>query len=277
MNGDGDAGERPAVKRVTVPYLAGKKPRGEKITMLTAYDYPTARLVDEALVDIVFVGDSLGKEELGYKTTLPVTMEEMLHHVKAVRRGTKRALLLADMPFLSYQVNSDEAIRNAGRLLQEGGANAVKLEGGAPIAPTVRRLVDAGIPVVGHIGLTPQYVNAMGLSVQGRSGEEAERLKADAQAIQQAGAFAIVLELVPRLLAAEVSQMLAIPTIGIGSGPECDGQVLVTADLIGLRLGGKAHHHVKRYADVAPIIRDALVAFRNEVESGAFPAEEHSF
>jgi 3-methyl-2-oxobutanoate hydroxymethyltransferase len=272
-----DTGGKPAVKRVTVPFLAGKKPRGEKITMLTAYDYPTARLVDEAGVDIVFVGDSLGKEELGYKTTLPVTMEEMLHHVKAVRRGTKRALLLADMPFLSYQVNSDEAVRNAGRLLQEGGANAVKLEGGAAMAPTVRRLVDVGIPVVGHIGLTPQFVNAIGLSVQGRSGEEAERLKADALAIQQAGAFALVMELVPRFLAAEVSQMLTIPTIGIGSGPECDGQVLVTSDLIGLRLGGKSHHHVKRYADVATVIRDALVAFRNEVESGAFPSEEHSF
>lgn len=272
-----DGAERPAVKRVTVPYLAGKKPRGEKITMLTAYDYPTARLVDEAGVDIVFVGDSLGKEELGYKTTLPVTMEEMLHHVKAVRRGTKRALLLADMPFLSYQVNSDEAVRNAGRLLQEGGANAVKLEGGVVMASTVRRLVDVGIPVVGHVGLTPQYVNAIGLSVQGRSGEEAERLKADALAIQQAGAFAIVMELVPRLLAAEVSQMLAVPTIGIGSGPECDGQVLVTSDLIGLRLSGKSHHHVKKYADVATVIRDALVAFRNEVESGAFPSEEHSF
>lgn len=272
-----EAGGKPAVKRVTVPFLAGKKPRGEKITMLTAYDYPTARLVDEAGVDIVFVGDSLGKEELGYKTTLPVTMEEMLHHVKAVRRGTKRALLLADMPFLSYQVNSDEAVRNAGRLLQEGGANAVKLEGGVAMAPTVRRLVDVGIPVVGHIGLTPQFVNAIGLSVQGRSGEEADRLKADALAIQQAGAFALVMELVPRFLAAEVSQMLTIPTIGIGSGPECDGQVLVTSDLIGLRLGGKSHHHVKKYADVATVIRDALVAFRNEVESGAFPSEEHSF
>ena len=274
---DEAAGEKRAIKRITVPYLLGKKPRGEKITMLTAYDYPTAKLVDEAAVDIILVGDSLGKEELGYKSTLPVTMEEMLHHVKAVRRGTKRALLLADMPFLSYQINSDEAVRNAGRLIQEGGANAVKLEGGEAIGPTIRRLADVGIPVMGHIGLTPQYVNAIGMSVQGRSGEEAERVKADALAVQQAGAFAVLIELVPRLLAAEISQSLSIPTIGIGSGPECDGQVLVTSDLIGLRLGGRPHHHVKRYADVAPIIRDALVAFRTEVESVAFPTEEHSF
>ncbi|HEX5322839.1 MAG TPA: 3-methyl-2-oxobutanoate hydroxymethyltransferase [Capsulimonadaceae bacterium] len=274
---EGEPREKPAVKRITIPHLLGKKPRGEKITMLTAYDYPTARLVDEAEVDIILVGDSLGTEELGYKTTLPVTMEEMLHHVKAVRRGAKRALLLADMPFLSYQVNTDEAVRNAGRLLQEGGANAVKLEGGVAMAPTVHRLAEVGIPVMGHIGLTPQYVNAIGLSVQGRSGEEAERLKADAQALQQAGAFAVLMELVPRLLAGEISQSLTIPTVGIGSGPECDGQVLVTSDLIGLRLGGRSHHHAKRYADVAPIIRDALVAFRNEVETAVFPTEEHSF
>ena len=224
------------VKRVTVQSIVAKKALGHKITMLTAYDFPTAQLVDDAGIDIVFVGDSLGQEELGYASTLPVTLDDMLHHVKAVRRATKRALLLADMPFLSYSVNADEAVRNAGRLIQEGEADAVKLEGGGAIAPVVRRLIEAGIPVMCHLGLMPQHVKVTGLSVQGRTGEQADRILEDARTLQEAGAFAVVLELVPRLLAGRISQALTIPTIGIGSGPLCDGQVLVTSDLIGLRL-----------------------------------------
>jgi 3-methyl-2-oxobutanoate hydroxymethyltransferase len=246
--------------------------------MLTAYDFPTARLVDAAGVDLILVGDSLGMEELGYATTLPVSMQEMLHHVKAVRRGTWRALLVADMPFLSYQVNDDEAIRNAGRLMQEGEANAVKIEGGTATAPLVRRLVTAGIPVIGHIGLTPQSVNVLGWRVQGRTEADAERLKADALALQEAGAFAVVLELMPKMLAGELTQLLTIPTIGIGSGPLCSGQVLVTSDLIGLRQGdGGGYKHVKKYVDVSVIIADALAEFRKEVESGLFPGDEQSF
>ena len=262
-------------KPVTVASLLQKKPRGRKITMLTAYDYPTARIVDEAGIDIVFVGDSVGMAELGYKSTLPVTLEEMLHHVKAVRRGTHRALLVADMPFLTYQIDAESALRNAGRLIQEGEADAVKLEGGEQIAPIVRRLVDAGIPVVGHIGLQPQHVKVTGHSVQGRSEEAASQIVRDGKAMETAGAFAVVLELVPRMLAAQITEALAIPTIGIGSGSGCDGQVLVTADLIGLQLGGHAYRHVKRYADVAGVMTDAIRAFREEVESAAFPGPEH--
>ncbi len=267
-----------APRPVTLSSVQLKRRRGEKITMLTAYDYPTARLVDAAGVDLILVGDSLGMEELGYATTLPVSMEEMLHHVKAVRRGTWRALLVADMPFLSYQINEDEAVRNAGRLIQEGEANAVKLEGGVAVAPLVRRLVTIGIPVVGHIGFTPQSVNVLGWRVQGRSDADAEKLKEDALALQEAGAFAIVLELMPKILAGEVTNLLSIPTIGIGSGPLCSGQVLVTSDLIGLRQGdGGGFKHVKKYVDVSSVISDALTEFRNEVESGIFPSDEQSF
>jgi 3-methyl-2-oxobutanoate hydroxymethyltransferase len=217
-------------------------------------------------------------EELGYATTLPVSMQEMLHHVKAVRRGTLRALLVADMPFLSYQVNDDEAVRNAGILIKEGEANAVKLEGGVAIAPLVQRLVTMGIPVVGHIGFTPQSVNVLGWKVQGRTDKDVERLKADALALQEAGAFAIVLELMPKMLAGELTQSVTIPTIGIGSGPLCSGQVLVTSDLIGLRQGdGGGYKHVKKYVDVSTVILDALAEFRKEVETGLFPGDEQSF
>jgi 3-methyl-2-oxobutanoate hydroxymethyltransferase len=244
--------------------------------MLTAYDYPTARLVDDAGVDLVLVGDSLGMEELGYATTLPVSMQEMLHHVKAVRRGTWRALLVADMPFLSYQVNDDEGVRNAGLLLKEGEANAVKIEGGVAVAPLVQRLVTIGIPVVGHIGFTPQSVNVLGWKVQGRTEKDVDRLKADALALQEAGAFAIVLELMPKMLAGELTKSIKIPTIGIGSGPLCSGQVLVTSDLIGLRQGDGGYRHVKKYADVSAVISQALAEFRREVESGLFPGNEQS-
>lgn len=257
--------------KVTLAALARKKQRGEKISMLTAYDYPLALLVDNSGVDMVLVGDSLGMEELGFETTLPVTMDIMLHHTKAVRRGTQRALLVADLPFLSYQVNADEAVRNAGRLLQEGEATAVKLEGGVAIAPTIRRLVDAGIPVMGHIGFTPQSVNLLGVRKQGKDEAGAAQVMADALAVQEAGAFAVVLELIPDALAAEVTAALTIPTIGIGAGPSCDGQVLVTSDLLGLRPERTVLKHVRQYAQIGMVIADALTAYRNDVADAKFP------
>ncbi|BDI29233.1 3-methyl-2-oxobutanoate hydroxymethyltransferase [Capsulimonas corticalis] len=256
---------------ITVPALARKKSRGEKITMLTAYDYPTALLVDRAGVDVVLVGDSLVMEELGYDSTVPGTMEMMLHHIKAVRRGVAHALVAGDLPFLSYQVNADEAVRNAGRLLQEGGANAVKLEGGVAIAPTIRRVVDAGIPVIGHIGFTPQSVNQIGLQKQGKDAQGAEQVMQDARAVQEAGAFAIVLELIPDDLAARVTEELEIITIGIGAGPRCDGQVLVTSDLLGMRPERAAFKHVRQYAQIGAEIERALSAYREDVEAGRFP------
>lgn len=257
--------------KITLVNLARKKAKGEKITALTAYDYPTALLVDSAGIDITLVGDSLGMEELGFDTTLPVTMEIMLHHTQAVRRGTKRALLVADMPFLSYQISPDEAVRNAGRLMQEGLVNAVKLEGGAAIAPTIRRLTDAGIPVMAHLGFTPQSVHLIGLRKQGKDEAGARQILADAQAVQDAGAFAVVLELIPDALAAQITPMLAIPTIGIGAGLHCDGQVLVTSDLIGLRPDRAALKHVRQYAQVGAEIAKALAAYREDVEAGRFP------
>ena len=256
---------------VTLARLAQKKRRGEKISVLTAYDYPTALLVDGSGVDITLVGDSLGMEELGYDTTVPVTMEIMLHHTKAVRRGTRRAWLVADLPFLSYQINPDEAVRNAGRLLQEAEANAVKLEGGVIMAPTIQRIVDAGIPVMAHIGFTPQSVHLLGVRKQGKDEAGANQVLADAQAVEEAGAFAVVLELIPDALAAQVTAQLSIPTIGIGAGPDCDGQVLVTSDLIGLRPDRPTLKHVRRYAEVGAEIARALQSYRKEVESRQFP------
>ena len=257
--------------RVTLASLAQKKRQGRKITALTAYDYPTALLVDGSGVDIALVGDSLGMEELGYDTTLPVTTEIMLHHTKAVRRGTRRALLVADMPFLSYQVNADEAVRNAGRLMQEGEAGAVKLEGGTVAAPTIRRLVQSGIPVMGHVGFTPQSVHQIGLRKQGKDEAGARQVMEDAQAVQEAGAFAVVLELIPDALAAQITASLTIPTVGIGAGAACDGQVLVTSDLIGLRPDRPPLRHVRQYAQVGAEIARALNAYREEVEAGQFP------
>lgn len=257
--------------KVTLASLTRKKRRGDKITALTAYDYPTALLVDGAGVDISLVGDSLGMEELGYETTLPVTMEIMLHHTKAVRRGTERALLVADMPFLSYQVSADEAVRNAGRLMQEGEASAVKLEGGVSLAPTIQRIVEAGIPVVAHIGFTPQSIHLLGIRKQGKDEAGARHILADAQAVQDAGAFAVVLELIPDELAGQITQTLTIPTIGIGAGPQCDGQVLVTSDLVGLRTDRAPLNHVRRYAEVGKEIARALKTYREEVEAGQFP------
>jgi len=264
------------VARITVNDLKAMKRRGEKIIMLTAYDYPTARLLDEAGVPVLLVGDSLGMVVLGYETTLPVTMEEMLHHVKAVVRGTRRAHVVADMPFLSYQTGPEDALRNAGRFLKEGGAQSVKLEGGAEVAPIVRRLVDAGIPVMGHLGLTPQSIHKFGgYRVQGKTRETAAKLLGDALALEEAGAYAIVLETVPAPLARAITQRLKIPTIGIGAGPWCDGQVQVVHDILGL-YPDMQPKHAKRYADLGEAIRQAASSYIREVQEGVFPGPEHS-
>ncbi len=264
-------------KKVTILDLQEKKQRGEPITMLTAYDYPTALLVDRAGIDIILVGDSLAMVVLGHENTVAVTMEEMLHHCKAVARGAKYPLLVGDMPFLSYQVDRREAVRNAGRFLKEGGMDVVKLEGGQEMADTVKAIVDAGIPVMGHIGLTPQSISKLGgFRVQGKSVEAAKKLLADAQALEEAGAFSIILEAVPDRLAQLITERIKIPTIGIGAGPHCDGQVLVIHDLIGLfdRFTPK---FVKRYANIFPILTEALEQYREEVLHRTFPGREHSF
>jgi 3-methyl-2-oxobutanoate hydroxymethyltransferase len=266
-----------APPRVTTTHLTRMKQQGEKIVMVTAYDYPAASLVDEAGVDVVLVGDSLGMVMLGYDTTIPVTLDDMLHHTKAVVRGVKRALVATDMPFLSYQPSIEDAIRNAGRLLQEGGAQAVKLEGGISVCPQVHALVAAGIPVIGHLGFTPQSVNVFGgYKVQGRDERAAQRLLADAKALEDSGAFCIVLELVPEDVAARITASVSVPTIGIGAGVHCDGQVLVLHDLLGI--GGKVHpRFVKRYAQVGDTIREAVSQYAREVREEKFPAAEHSF
>jgi 3-methyl-2-oxobutanoate hydroxymethyltransferase len=257
--------------RVTLPLLQKKKERGEKIVVITCYDYPSALLLDRAGADIVFVGDSLGDNVLGYDTTLPVTMDEMVHHTKAVRRGVHHAMLLADMPFLSYQISPEEALRNAGRLMQEGGAEAVKLEGGAVVAPVVERLVSAGIPVMGHLGLTPQSVHQLGgYRVQGRSQTDADRLVADAKALADAGAFSMVLEMIPAELAKRITESVPVPTIGIGAGPHCDGQVQVFHDLFGLYPDRRFKHN-RRYAEVGQTILEAAREFVCEVRAGQFP------
>lgn len=265
-----------ARKKVTTRTFRQKKQRGEPITMLTAYDFMTARAVDQAGVDCILVGDSLGMVVLGYDNTLPVTMEDMLHHCKAVARGASTALLVGDMPFMSYQVSVPEAVRNAGRFLQEAGMEAVKLEGGRERVDAVRQMVSAGIPVMGHIGLTPQSIAQFGGFVpQGKTAAAARRLIEDAQILQEAGCFSIVLESVPAQLAELISQQLEIPTIGIGAGVGCDGQVLVIHDLLGLfdRFTPK---FVKQYRTLHGTIVDALAEYKREVETRAFPAAEHS-
>ena len=262
--------------RIRTTHLQTMKQRGERIVCVTAYDYPTARIVNDAGIPVVLVGDSLGNVVLGYESTLPVTMEEMLHHVKAVVRGSQSALVVADMPFMSYQVSVEEALRNAGRLLQEGGAQAVKLEGGQRSAETVRRLVEVGIPVMGHIGLTPQSVNQLGgYRVQGRGILEARQLLLDALAIEEAGAFSMVLEMVPAPLAQAITERLTIATIGIGAGPHCDGQIQVLHDILGLG-SGSVPRHAKLYAHLAEAIAQALQTYAEEVRSQGFPGEEHS-
>lgn len=263
-------------KRIRVPHLLEMKRRGEKITMLTAYDYTLARLLERAGIEVILVGDSLGNVILGYETTLPVTLDDMIRHAQAVRRAVTRPLVVVDMPFMSYQVSVERALESAGRLMQEGGADAVKLEGGRAMAPVVRRLTEIGIPVMGHVGMTPQSVHALGgFRVQGRDAETAQRLLDDALALQEAGAFAVVLELVPKEVAARVTEALQIPTIGIGAGNACDGQVLVLHDMLGIDESTK--RFVKRYANLAGEIERAVAAYIAEVKSGAFPADEHSF
>jgi 3-methyl-2-oxobutanoate hydroxymethyltransferase len=263
--------------KVTASSLLEKKQRHEIITCLTAYDYPSARLIDEAGIDMILVGDSLGMVMLGYENTLPVTMPEMLHHVRAVRRGVKHAFLIADMPYASFHVGVRDTLRNAVRFIKDGGAEAVKVEGGEKRARLVERLVDAEIPVVGHIGLTPQSLHAMGgYKVQGKTLAAVEQLMRDAVALERAGACCIVLEGIPREVAAMITRELEIPTIGIGAGPECDGQVLVFHDVLGLTFAPAAKF-VRRYADLGSAITNAVLAFKDDVRSGSFPNEAESY
>ena len=264
-------------KPVTVHGLLTMKEKGERIVVLTCYDALFARLLDEGGVDILLVGDSVNQVLAGAETTLSATLDQMIYHTKIVRRGAERALVVCDLPFLSYQVSPQDAIRNAGRVMQETGCHAVKLEGGQPMAATVRALVDVGIPVMGHLGLTPQSVHALGgYRVQGRDDTTAERIKGDAKALEDAGAFSIVLELIPAPLASQITKALTIPTIGIGAGPACDGQVLVLHDMLGLndRFAAK---FVKRYAALAADVREAVQLYAAEVREGRYPGPEHSF
>ncbi len=261
--------------KVTAVSLREKKKRGERITMLTSYDYPTTRALEQAGIDIALVGDSLGMVVLGYPNTLPVTMEDMLHHCKAVARGISAAHLVVDMPFMSYQGSTTEAIRNAGRFLQEGGAEAVKLEGGRERAKTIRSIVSCGIPVMGHLGVTPQSLHLLGgYRPQGRSVEAAKRIWEDARVLEDCGCYAVVLEVIPDRLAALITRGLEIPTLGIGAGSGCDGQVLVSHDLLGLYAGGSPRF-AKKYADLLRVMTAAFGKYREDVLSGSFPAPEH--
>ena len=262
--------------RIRVPDLIKRKTNGQKITMLTAYDATMARLLDQSGIDVLLVGDSLGMVILGYETTIPVTIAEMIHHSRAVSNGAKRALIVADMPFLTYQVSVEEAVRNAGRLIQEGSVAAVKMEGGAGIAGAVERVVQAGIPVMGHIGLTPQAVHWLGgFRIVGKTDAEAERLFEDARALERAGAFSIVLECMPVEVSAAITSELKIPTIGIGAGPNCDGQVLVSYDAFGM-FQEFAPRFVKQYANFGAQLIEAAKEYIADVQEGRFPAREHS-
>jgi 3-methyl-2-oxobutanoate hydroxymethyltransferase len=264
-------------KKRTIPDIVAMKAAGEKITMLTAYEVGLARMIDAAGIDVVLVGDSLGNVVLGYESTVPVTMAEMLHHARAVRRGVEQALLVGDMPFMSYQTSPYDAVVNGGRFLKEAGCDAVKLEGGEEVCEQVRALVRAGIPVMGHIGLTPQTATSLGgYRVQGRDLESARRLLESARALAEAGAFSVVLECVPAQLAELITAEISIPTIGIGAGSRCDGQVLVINDLLGL-FEKFVPSFVKSYANLAPQIKTALTAYRDEVRAGVYPGPEHSF
>lgn len=264
-------------KRITTATIRKMKEDKQKISMLTAYDYPTAKLLDDAQVDGILVGDSLGMVVLGYEDTTQVTMEDMLHHVKAVSRGVKNSLLIADMPFLSYHLGIEKAVYNAGRFIQEGKAQAVKLEGGKEVVEEIKAIIKAGIPVMGHIGLTPQSIhNLGGYYVQGKTEEQAKKLIEDAKILERAGVFAIVLELVPAEIASIISTQIAIPTIGIGAGAGCDGQILVTHDLIGLYQGA-IPKFVKQYCEVGKSIEGAVNSYNKDVKAGLFPREEHSF
>ncbi len=265
------------LRKITTHTFRLKKQRGEVLTMLTAYDYPTARAIDLAGIDSILVGDSLGMVVLGYENTLPVTMEDMLHHCRAVSRGASRALLIGDMPFMSYQVDKKEAVRNAGRFLQEGGMDAVKLEGGKERLEAVRAILDAGVPVLAHLGLTPQSIHQLGgFRAQGKSADAAEILLEDALMLDEAGCFGLVLESVPERVATYITQKLRIPTIGIGAGNGCDGQVLVTHDLLGL-FDKFTPKFVKQYAVLHEEIQKAVLEFQEDVIEGKFPSEEHTF
>ena len=261
----------------TAATFAAAKAKGEKLSMLTAYDYSTAKLEDESGINGILVVDSLGNVVLGYEDTVSVTMEDMIHHGAAVARGAKNALVVVDMPFMSYEVTVEEAVRNAGRLMKEGRAGAVKLEGGVRVAEQIRAIVKAGIPVMGHIGLTPQSINVFGgFKVQGKSEEAARALLADAKAVEEAGAFAVVIEAVPAALAQMITDAVSIPTIGIGAGAGCDGQILVYQDMLGM-FSDFTPKFVKRYANVGEVMREAFANYAAEVASGAFPAEEHTY
>ena len=265
------------MKKVTINTLRKMKQAGERITMLTAYDATFARLLDRAGIEILLVGDSLGMVIQGHETTVPVTMEQMVYHCAAVKRGVTAAHLVGDMPFGSYQASADEAVKNAVRLVAEGGAESVKIEGGAEYAEIVQRIVRAGVPVMGHIGLTPQSVHKLGgYVVQGRTEEKARKLLADAKALEQAGCYSIVLEMMPSDLSAEIARSVGIPVIGIGAGAGCDGQVLVIYDLLGMN-PDFSPKFVKKYLDLGVLIRDAVTAYRDEVKHGAFPSAEHAF
>ena len=261
----------------TVSTFREQKAKGEKISMLTAYDYSTAKLMDEASINGILVGDSLGMVVLGYEDTLPVTMEDMIHHTAAVCRGAKNTLVVGDMPFMSYQVSVEEAVYNAGRLTKEGRCQAVKLEGGASVCPQIRAITNASIPVMAHIGLTPQSINAFGgFKVQGKSEEAAKKLLEDAKAVEEAGAFAVVLECVPAKLAELISKSISIPTIGIGAGAGCDGQILVYQDMLGL-FSDFTPKFVKKYANVGEMMTQAFRDYIADVQEGSFPAPEHTF
>ncbi len=263
--------------KITLLDIYKKKAEGKKITMLTAYDFPFAQIVDQAGIDMILVGDSLGNVVQGVANTLPVTMDEMIYHTKMVTRAAQSAMVVGDMPFLSYQTHKAEAIRNAGRFLKEAGADVVKLEGGSQMAETIHAIVNAGIPVVAHIGLTPQYIHMLGgFKVQGKDEAAREKLMADAKAVQDAGAFSVVIEAVPSSLGKEITSLLRIPTIGIGAGPDCDGQVLVIHDMLGLfdRFTPK---FVKKYANLKDQALKAVKEYKHDVESGSFPSADHSF
>ena len=264
-------------KKVTIGDLMAKKESGKRISMMTAYDCPGASMVDQAGIDVILVGDSLGMVVLGYTSTVPVTMDEMIHHTKAVMRGTAWAFVIGDMPFMSYQASIEDAVRNAGRFIKEAGCDAVKLEGGSEAAPVVKAIVTAGVPVCAHIGLTPQTATQLGgFKVQGKDAESAHNLIESAKDLQAAGAFMVVMECIPDVLAARITNELAIPTIGIGAGRDCDGQVLVYHDTVGLfeRFTPK---FVKQYIKLGPMIVDALKEYKREVEEGVFPGDEHIF
>ncbi len=265
------------MSRITTAVLKEKKARQEKITMLTGYDYSMAGMIDQAGIDMILVGDSLGNVMLGYSTTLPVTMDDMVHHTKAVSRAAQNAMVVADMPFLSYHISITEAVRNAGRLIQEGGAQAVKIEGGVERVDTIKAILDAQIPVQGHIGLTPQSINQLGgFKVQGKDLETARKLIEDAKALDEAGVFSLVMECVPYELARRITAEVSCPTIGIGAGPHCDGQVLVINDMLGM-FHGHIPKFVKKFANLQPLIIEALQQYKEEVMAGTFPAPEHCF